>query len=51
LPSDRCFRSVSDGSLTLSELDALDIRFIPLRERAFDTGSAIGKAMLGISLV
>ena len=48
---DRCFRSVADGSLTLSELDALGIRFIPLRERAFDTGSAIGKAMLGISLV
>ena len=48
---DRAFRSVLDGSLALSELDALDVRLIPLRERAFDTGSPIGKALLNVSLV
>jgi len=48
---DRAFRSVLDGSLALSELDALGCRFIPLRERAFDTCSPIGKALLNVSLV
>ena len=48
---DRAFRSVLDGSLALSELDTLNVRFIPLRERAFDTGSPIGKALLNVSLV
>ncbi len=48
---DRAFRSVGDGTSILSELDVLNVRFCPLRERAFDSNSPIGKAMLQISLV
>ncbi len=48
---DRAFRSVSDGSVVLAELDALGVRFVPLRERAMDTGSPFGKAMIQMAMV
>ena len=48
---DRAFRSVLDGATTLAHLDALGVRFLPLAERAFDTGTPGGKAMIQISLV
>ena len=48
---DRAFRSVSDGSIVLAELDALGVRFVPLRERAMDTGSPFGKAMIQMAMV
>ena len=47
----RAFRSVSDGSVVLAELDALGVRFVPLRERAMDTGSPFGKAMIQMAMV
>ena len=48
---DRAFRSVLDGALTLQELEALGVRFVPLHERMFDTGTPIGRAMIQMSMV
>ena len=48
---DRAFRSVLDGSSILAELDALNVRFVPLGQRGFDTNTPLGKAAIQMSLV
>jgi len=48
---DRAFRSVLDGSLVLQEFELRDVRFLPLDLPSFDTYTAVGKAMLQMSLV
>ena len=48
---DRAFRSVLDGSSILAELDALNVRFVPLGQRGFDTNTPLGKSAIQMSLV
>ena len=48
---DRAFRSVLDGSAIMNELDLLGVRFVPLEQRGFDTGTPMGKAAIQMSLV
>ena len=48
---DRAFRSVIDGSNSLEIFDGLGIRFVPLHERMFDTGTPVGKAAIQMAMV
>jgi DNA invertase Pin-like site-specific DNA recombinase len=48
---DRAFRSVLDCETVLSELDMLNVRFVPLQQRDLDTRTPMGRAMIQMAAV
>ena len=48
---DRAFRNVLDGLTVMRELEMLDVRFLPLEQRTWDTSTPTGKLFITFLLM